>query len=206
MRILVLIVAALLMLAPGGAHAANVGFQEIQISNGADKPLTVGIWYPTDAPAAEHRLGAFTQAVAPGGPVMGRGLGLVVMSHGGGGWYGGHYDTALALARAGFVVAAVSHTGDGLGDDQSRSVRMVDRPIHIKRLIDFITAEWPGHDRIDAGRIGVFGFSSGGFTALVAAGGTSETAAHCQAHPAYFDCQLLKKWWRGGTPSRARST
>jgi predicted dienelactone hydrolase len=195
MKILGLIIAALLALAPGAVRAANVGFQEIQVANGADTPLRVGIWYPTDAPAAEHRLEAFTQTVAPDGPVTGRGLALVVMSHGNGGWYGEHYDTALALARAGFVVAAVSHTGDTYAD-QSRSVRMVDRPMHIKRLIDYMTAEWFGHDRIDAGRIGVFGFSSGGFTALVAAGGApdmSGTAAHCRAHPGYYDCQLLKK-------------
>jgi predicted dienelactone hydrolase len=195
MKNLFLILAAFLVLTPVATRAANVGFQEVQVPNGADTPLRVGIWYPTDAPAADHPLETFTQTVAPDGPVAGHGLALVVMSHGNGGWYGEHYDTSLALARAGFVVAAVSHTGDTYAD-QSRAVRMVDRPIQIKRLIDYMTAEWPGHDRIDAGRIGVFGFSSGGFTALVAAGGApdlSQTAAHCRAHPTYFDCQLLKK-------------
>lgn len=195
MRLIAFIAALALALTPLAVRAANVGFQEVQIPNGADKPLTVGIWYPTDAPAAAHPLHTFTQTVAPDGPVAGRGLPLVVMSHGNGGWYGGHYDTAQALARAGIVAAAVSHTGDTY-DDQSRSVRMADRPMHIKRLIDYMTADWSGRDHIDAGRIGVFGFSSGGFTALVAAGGApdlSETAAHCRAHPDYFDCQLLKK-------------
>ena len=36
--------------------------------------------------------------VAVGAPVSGKGLPLVVMSHGNGGWFGGHYDTAAALA------------------------------------------------------------------------------------------------------------
>jgi predicted dienelactone hydrolase len=30
--------------------------------------------------------------------------------------------------------------------------------------------EWPNHDRIDAHRVGIFGFSSGGFIAPVSAG------------------------------------
>lgn len=194
MKIFGLIGAVLLLLAPSSAFAGNVGFQEVRIANGDDKPLVVGIWYPTDAPTADHRLGTFTQTVAPGGAVAGRGLPLVVMSHGTGGWYGDHHDTAQDLARAGFVAAAVSHTGDTY-DDHSRNIQMSGRPAHIKRLIDYMTAEWPDHDRIDAGRIGVFGFSSGGFTALVAAGATpdfSKIEPHCQAHPDYFDCQLVK--------------
>jgi predicted dienelactone hydrolase len=195
MKHLVWIAIAWLALIPAAARAANVGFQEVEVANGTGKPLIVGIWYPTDAPAAPHALHTFTQTVAPDGPVAGRRLPLVVMSHGNGGWYGGHYDTALSLARAGFVAAAVSHTGDTY-DDQSRATQMQDRPAHIKRLIDYMTGEWPNHARIDARRIGVFGFSSGGFTALVAAGGTpdfSATKAHCQVHPDYYDCNLMKR-------------
>jgi predicted dienelactone hydrolase len=195
MKILVLIAAACLMLSPSAARAANVGFREIQVPNGADKPLTVGVWYPTDAPASDHKLSTFTQNVAPDAPVSGGGLPLVVMSHGNGGWYGGHYDTALALAKAGFVAAAVSHTGDTY-NDKSRETRMQDRPAHIKRLIDYMTGEWAGRSHVDANRIGVFGFSSGGFTALVAAGGTPDLSAikpHCQAHPDYYDCGIVKR-------------
>lgn len=194
MKILGLIAAALLALSPVAAWAGNVGFQEVRVPNGAGKPLIVGIWYPTDAPASDHKLDTFTQNVAPDGPVAGRNLPLVVMSHGNGGWYGGHYDTAIALARAGMVAAAVSHTGDTY-DDQSRATQMQDRPAHIKRLIDYMTSEWSAHDRIDANRIGVFGFSSGGFTALVAAGATPNMSAiipHCQAHPTYYDCNIVK--------------
>jgi predicted dienelactone hydrolase len=137
----------------------------------------------------------FTQTVAPTGPVSGSGLPLVVFSHGTGGWYGEHYDTALALAHAGFVVAAVSHTGDTY-DDHSRAASIIARPPQVRRLIDYMLAEWPEHGRIDAGRVGVFGFSAGGFTALVAAGGTpnlSRIGPHCLAHPDYFDCQLLAR-------------
>ena len=35
-------------------------------------------------------------------------------------------------------------------------------------------ASWPHHDALDPSRIGMFGFSAGGFTALVAIGGTPD--------------------------------
>lgn len=64
-----------------------------------------------NVPATEQPLGNFTQAAAPGAAIAGNDLPLVVMSHGGGGWYDGHADTARALASAGFVAAAVGHSG-----------------------------------------------------------------------------------------------
>jgi hypothetical protein len=35
------------------AFAADVGFQEIKISNAPQAPLAVGIWYPTRSDAAD---------------------------------------------------------------------------------------------------------------------------------------------------------
>jgi predicted dienelactone hydrolase len=192
---LIAILGAAMLLVASAAHAGNVGFTELKISDGSDKPLTIGIWYPTDAPAAAQPLLAFTQTVAPAGPVVGDHLPLVVMSHGTGGSYEGHYDTALALAHAGFVVASISHTGD-TWDDQSRATDMWLRPAQIHRLIDYMLAEWQNHDQIDPGKVGMFGFSSGGFTALVVAGGApdfSKIGPHCVDHPDFFDCQLIKK-------------
>jgi predicted dienelactone hydrolase len=53
-------------------------------------------------------------------PITGAKLPLVVSSHGTAGWFGGHHDTAAALADAGFVVAAINHSGDN-GNDRSKS-------------------------------------------------------------------------------------
>jgi len=176
------------------ARAYSVGFQEVKVSDGDAKPLVVGIWYPTDAAATPRPLGTFTQSVAKDAPPLGTGLAFVVMSHGTAGWYGDQYDTALALARAGFVVAAVSHRGDTY-NDQSRSIFLTDRPKHIHRVIDYMLGEWPEHDRIDPNRVGVFGFSAGGFTALVAAGSVPDFGrlpAHLVSHPTYFDSRIIK--------------
>jgi predicted dienelactone hydrolase len=190
---LVAAIATSLALLAGPALADNVGFQEVQIANGAEPPLTVGIWYPTLAPATQHPLGSVTQTVAPDAPIVGHHLRLVVMSHGGGGSYSSHYDTALALARAGFVAAAVSHAGDTF-DDQSKVLQLWRRPAQLRRLVDYMLGGWSQHGRLDATRVGAFGFSNGGFTVLVAAGGVpdlSETAQYCDAHPDHDLCQAL---------------
>lgn len=194
------------ILAVTAAHAGSVGFREISVPDGTDRPLRVGIWYPTEAPPAPQRFGTFSQVVAPGAPVAGRALPLIVMSHGTGGWYGSHYDTALALAGAGFVVAALSHTGDTY-DDHSRAARIWDRPRQVHRLLDFLLGEWPERAQLDAAKVGVFGFSAGGFTALVAAGGTpdfSKIPAHVAAHPDFYDSRLLKASSQGPGASAAR--
>jgi predicted dienelactone hydrolase len=195
MRLIGLFAAFLLLLAPA-ARASNVGFEELKIANGTGAPLTVGVWYPTETAASPQPFHLFTQTVAPGAPPAGERLPLIVFSHGTGGWYGGHVDTALALAHAGFVVAAVTHTGDNY-QDQSQAGLIWQRSAHIHRLIDYMLAEWPAHARLDPSRVGMFGFSAGGFTTLVVAGGVPDLTrvpAHCQAHPAYFDCGVVKRF------------
>ena len=116
----------------------------------------------------------------------------MVISHGNRSSFAQHYDTALALAQNGFVVAALSHTGDTY-DDLSRQLRIWGRPAQLRRLIDYILTEWPNHSHIDSRRVGAFGFSAGGFTVLAAAGGVpdlAKVAPFCDAHPTAYECQL----------------
>jgi predicted dienelactone hydrolase len=189
------VAAAVLAIAVLGATPAlSAGFEQVMVPDPGGPPLEVGIWYPSQDPATSQRLGLFEQSVANGGAVAGRGLPLIVMSHGTGGSFEGHYDTALALAEAGFVVAAVTHTGDNYRE-QTQVGRLENRPRHIKVLIDYMLASWPHRDTIDPSRIGMFGFSAGGFTALVAIGGTpdlSTVAPYCAAHPDEWSCRMIK--------------
>lgn len=179
------------------AHAAEapaVGFEEVRFSYDDEAPLVAGIWYPTSAPPAdvapERWPGVLTDA-----PVAGTRLPLVVLSHGGGASYAGHYDTAIALARAGFVAAAVSHAGDTF-DDESKVLQLWRRPAQLRRLVTYMLAEWPAHHRLDAARIGAFGYSNGGFTVLCAAGGAPDLTrigSYCRAHPDHNLCTAMRE-------------
>jgi predicted dienelactone hydrolase len=192
MSLRALLAAALLAAAATPALAANAGFIVLKQPRPDAPPVEVGVWYPTDAAPSPMRLGLNAQTVAAGAPIVGERLPLIMMSHGNGGSFAGHTDTAQALAEAGFVVAALTHPGDNYRD-QSRATAMTDRPAALSALIGWMLDASPLKAKLDAERVGAFGFSSGGFTVLAAAGGEpdlSRMADHCRAAPNNFDCKL----------------
>ena len=149
-KLLSAVAAFAITLAGSCVHAA--GFHHGFAADPDGKPLVIGIWYPSEATARPVAIGPMTMSVAINGSVQGKALPLVVMSHGNGGSFFGHYDTAIALADAGFVVAAVTHAGDNY-KDQSRSTDVMDRPRQMSRVIDHMLSSWGGHgDRCGAHR------------------------------------------------------
>ncbi len=126
-----LVAAALLLLVcrPAGA----VGFQWASAPDADQAPLQVAIWYPSTDKPADTDFGPFEMQVAVNGSVAGERHPLIVMSHGTGGMALNSYDTAIALARAGFIVAAVTHTGDNYRDQSAAFTErdFVDRARHI---------------------------------------------------------------------------
>ncbi|MEO5672440.1 MAG: dienelactone hydrolase [Ramlibacter sp.] len=180
-------------LAGTAVHAA--GFQHGSAADPDGKPLVIGIWYPSPATAQPVVLGPTTMNVAVNGIAQGKALPLVVISHGSGGSFLGHFDTAIALADAGFVVVAVTHAGDNYAD-QSRSADVMDRPRQISRVIDHMVSTWDGRAMIDPARIGMFGYSAGGFTTLVSIGGIPDfhtVGPMCRQYPGDFACKLIAK-------------
>jgi predicted dienelactone hydrolase len=108
------------------------------------------------------------------------------------------YDTAIALADAGFVVAAVTHTGDNYRDQSAFSTRrqFAGRVRHVSRVIDFMLGAWVGSGSIDPARIGLFGHSAGGTTALITAGGIADLSlvrAFCTTHEDDWGCQQARQ-------------
>jgi predicted dienelactone hydrolase len=184
---------AALILVCGAMPARAVGFATSSVPDPGNPPLLVGIWYPSDAPEKPVRISLDTAQVAPGGPVAAGMFKLIVMSHGQGGGFANQVDTAVALARAGFVVAAPTHTGDNLHDG-SRLLKIWDRTRQLHVVTDWVLSTWAGHAHLDQSHIGVFGFSAGGFTALVAAGGVPDMSLidkHCATYPTEFTCTLI---------------
>ena len=152
-------------------HAAGFSFVEVP----ADKngPILRGaVWSPCSAPAGRIALDPLVIDGTKGCPVAGTRLSLIVMSHGTGGSFLSHHDTAAALADAGFVVAAISHPGDNFQDlsRQGHLSAFATRPVDLKRLTDYMLVAWPEHSKLDPGQVGVFGHSRGGYTGLVAIG------------------------------------
>jgi predicted dienelactone hydrolase len=185
--------AAALAVALATESAQAAGFQQGTAADPAGPALQVGIWYPSRSPGRLVALGPTSMTVATDAPIDGSGLPLVVMSHGTGGSFLSHFDTAIALADAGFVVVALSHTGDNYAD-QRRSVDVMDRPRQVSRVLDHMLSAWSGHAAIDPARIGMFGFSSGGFTALANIGGVPDFATvgpMCRQYPGDYACRLL---------------
>jgi predicted dienelactone hydrolase len=120
-----------------------------------------------------------------------------VISHGTGGGAASHYDTAIALADAGFVVVALTHAGDNYKDRSYSFTQrnFVERPRQVSRVVDFMLKDWNGHDHLDPSRIGMFGHSAGGATALISLGGNpdfSRVALYCNKHPDAWDCEQIK--------------
>lgn len=172
------------------ANAA--GFESLQIADDGQPDLQVGVWYPTSqAPATEPNT-EFGLAVALDAPLENPNGALVIISHGYSGWYGGHADTAAALADAGFIVAAPSHTGNTWSDMSSTvSEWLLDRPRHISRVIDHMLDHHRFASHINERHVGVYGFSAGGYTALGLIGGVPDfevAAQHCISYPQEYVC------------------
>ena len=191
------LVALALCLTAGLADAA--GFRFIDVPADAAGPALKGaMWYPCSEPPGEIVFGSFTRPGVKDCAVSGDKLPLVVVSHGRGGSFMGHYDTGETLADAGFVVAAINHPGD-TGSDMSRSGDlsvMVERPTDIKRLIDFMAGASAAATNIDRERIGLFGFSRGGYTGLVLVGANPDwdnAIARCQGSSQHICEQIRNK-------------
>jgi predicted dienelactone hydrolase len=180
------------------ARAEGAGFSYIDVPADGDKPAITGaMWYPCAAPPGEIVFRAITLPGVKDCPVAGDRLPLVVISHGRGGDFVGHHDTAEALADAGFVVVAISHPGDTVGDlSRSDDVSaFVERPADIKRVIDFMLGASRAATKIDAKRIGFFGFSRGGYTGLVLAGADPDwvhVAEICEGS-SYHVCEQVRR-------------
>jgi predicted dienelactone hydrolase len=162
---------------------AGVGLTQVAPAKG-DGPVTV--FYPTGAVDQPVQRGPFTLNVAPNAaPQRGNGR-LVVMSHGSGGNPWVHSNLARVLVEAGFVVAMPQHHGDHAQDPSKPgpdSWKL--RPGEVSRAIDAVAADARFAPLLSLDKVGMYGMSAGGHTALSMAGGRWSPALftrHCEAH------------------------
>ena len=180
------------------AHAA--GFRLVDVPAAAGAPaIQAAVWSPCREPVGEVQLRTLTLAATQDCAVSGEKLPMIVISHGYGGGFTGHHDTAEVLADGGFVVVALSHPVDAGSGDMSRAdtlAAFTERPADITRLIDYMLTSWPDQAKLDPEHIGFFGFSRGGYTGLVVAGGNPDLrkmSALCPESAPNPGCAELRK-------------
>ncbi|PJG57290.1 hydrolase [Bradyrhizobium forestalis] len=181
-----------------GSPAEAAGIQLLD----ADPALSGAIWYPCAAEPTVVALGRLSVPTvdrlegAKDCPVTGAKLPLIIVSHGNSGYFALHLDIIEALANAGFIVAAINHPGNNTNDMSARGMSVwASRPAHMVRLLDFMLHEWKDRSAIDPARVGLFGFSLGGFTGLVLAGGRPDFrrfAPNCKQENKSTVCEELR--------------
>jgi predicted dienelactone hydrolase len=189
----VLLLAAL----PAPVAAAEVGWRSFTVPSGEGEaaPTTVALWYPSAASARTTPMGPFEVRAAIGAPPEPRAAGLVLISHGTGGSELGHARLAEALARRGWLVAALRHPRDNWQDAtllaRSPARYFEVRPRQASRVLDALLADPAIGPRITTDalgpRIAALGHSAGGYTVLALVGARPDVAriaAHCLANRA----------------------
>jgi predicted dienelactone hydrolase len=172
------------VLAFAAAYAqAGVGLTELPAQQG-DGPVTV--FYPSSAEDKPVTRGPFKMNLAvQGAPRRGNGR-LVVISHGSGGNAWVHSDIAHALVEAGFTVAMPLHHADNTFDTSKPgpdSWKL--RPAEVSRAIDAVARDARFAPLLALDKVGMYGMSAGGHTALSLAGGRwspGKFRDHCVAN------------------------
>ncbi|GHA13890.1 dienelactone hydrolase [Arenicella chitinivorans] len=119
---------------------------------------------------------------------------VILLSHGFGGtarmmgWF------ATAMAKEGFIVISVDHPGNNGGDEMTieGGILWWERAVDLRLAFERIQRDEVLGPHIDPERVGVAGFSAGGFTALLL-GGAQVDRAHfaefCQKNPGDGVCR-----------------
>jgi predicted dienelactone hydrolase len=165
------------------------------------RPLIGPLWYPArpgttevDWDVAIFHAGRNAQGATPAAtPAK---LPLVLLSHGTGGSAVGLAWLAESLAAQGFLVAAINHHGNTAAEDapvlQGFAIWW-DRPRDLSVLLDRLLADPQWGPRIDTQRIGVAGFSLGGYAALATVGArlsARQRDAYCASRAQSPLCRL----------------
>ncbi|TCV95868.1 putative dienelactone hydrolase [Luteibacter rhizovicinus] len=175
-------------------------------SAGHDATLRVTIWYPAATGAIEKPL----EIGPPGNPLFVSGSAaadaafaegahpVILLSHGFGGsarmmgWLG------TELSRHGYVVVAVDHPGNNALGPMTAAGALLwwERAEDLKAALRVAESDPLAGPHIDRKRLGVAGFSAGGFTSLVAAGARVDVdrlVRFCNTHPTDGVCMPQKE-------------
>ena len=168
------------------------------------RPLTTTIWYPTvqsgegvaSAPTAGNPLFAPLPPVIEGAVLApnSQKYPLVLLSHGTGGSALGLAWLGRFLAARGYIVAALNHHGNTGAEpmpDPRGFLLWWERAKDVSAVLDKLLNDPTFGPNIDRGRIGIAGFSLGGYTVLTVAGGRIDKTRYdrfCSSAARDFTC------------------
>lgn len=154
-----------------GCASFSAGVARITVVGDA-APFDTVVFYPTHEREVPWQAGPFTvEATRDASPVIDNRFPVVLISHGRGGGPLNHRESATALARAGFIMVLPTHVGDAFGYPRASSQAriLIDRPRQAEAALNAVLADARFSAMADATRIGMIGYSAGGYTALILA-------------------------------------
>jgi predicted dienelactone hydrolase len=168
------------------------------------RPLTTTIWYPTvqsgegvaSAPKAGNPLFAPLPPVIEGAVLApnSQKYPLVLLSHGTGGSALGLAWLGHFLAARGYIVAALNHHGNTGAEpmpDPRGFLLWWERAKDVSAVLDKLLNDPTFGRNVDRDRIGIAGFSLGGYTVLTVAGGRIDKTRYdrfCSSAARDFTC------------------
>jgi predicted dienelactone hydrolase len=195
--------ALLCLLLPAAAFAqpvTGVGFAAIEVQDPVNGGTMPGyVFYPAANTKGVTSVGSYELNATADAAALSGAKPLVVISHGHAGSDLGHHDLATYLASHGFVVATITHPKDNFRDSSGdgQPVVLGGRPKQISATISYLLQNPRWKPLVDAGRIGVAGFSNGGYTSLLVVGAEpnfTDLPSHCKLNPADRNvCSPLEK-------------
>ena len=184
--------ALICLVMPASAFAGTltgVGFSAIEVPDPVNGGQMSGfVFYPSASARGITHVGSYDLDATADAAALAGARPLVVISHGHGGSDLGHHDLATYLASHGFIVATITHPKDNFRDSSGdgQAVVLGGRPRQISATISNLLRSPRWKPLIDPDRIGVAGFSNGGYTALLLMGAVPDftsVPAHCKLHP-----------------------
>jgi len=163
----------------GKAEPAGGGMTLVNIDDPLGSGTMLGaVYYPAVEAYDTSKLGPWTIDALRDAPPRGGRFPVILLSHGYGGSRVGMHDIATGLARDGFIVITVTHPGDDWENHNAwRTDRvLVGREYDLRAALDAALADPVFGDHIDLDRIGIAGFSMGGYTALLLLGARPDFA------------------------------
>lgn len=143
-----------------------------------NRPIVTEIWYPTNDAfvkkdtAVNQKLPFKSINVIPNAKMIDKKFPLIILSHGTGGNRFSLTWLIDKMVRKGYIVVSLDHFGNSSFNKIPREfVKWWERAIDVKFLLNSLIADKTIGQKIDTTKIGMAGFSLGGYTAIALSGG-----------------------------------